>query len=46
MQFLKESLFSIRVQQNGESIDRYITNLYTLAEVSAFGEVRNELIRD
>ena len=46
MQFLNESLFSMRVQQNGESVDRYITNLYTLAEFSVFGEVRDESIRD
>ena len=36
----------MRVQHEGESVDSFITDLYTLAEFYAFGELHDELIRD
>ena len=38
--------FNMRVQQEGESVDSFITDLYTLAEFCVFGELHDELIRD
>ena len=38
--------FNMRVQEEGESVDSFITDLYTLAEVCVFGDLHDELIRD
>ena len=36
----------MRVQQGGESVDSFTTDLYILAEFCVFGELHDELIRD
>ena len=36
----------MRVQTEGESVDTFITDLYTLAELCNFSDLRDELIRD
>ena len=46
MLFFKRARFNMRVQQEGESVDSFITDLYTLAEFCEFGELHDELIRD
>ena len=38
--------FNMRVQTEGESVDNFITDLYTLAEFCDFSDLRDELIRD
>ena len=38
--------FNQRRQQQGESVDAFITNLYCLADRCNYGELRNEMIRD
>ena len=38
--------FNMRVQTEGESVDTFITDLYTLAELCNFSDLRDELIRD
>ena len=38
--------FNMCVQEEGESVDSFITNLYTLAEFCVFGDLHDELIRD
>ena len=38
--------FNMRKQEDGESVDTFITALYTLAEHCKFGTLKNELIRD
>ena len=38
--------FNQRRQQEGESVDSFITALYTLVEHCGFGELRDEIIRD
>ena len=38
--------FNQRRQQDGESVDSFITALYTLVEHCGFGELRDEMIRD
>ena len=38
--------FSLRSQQDGESVDNFITDLYCLAKYCEFGTLRDELIRD
>ena len=38
--------FNIRVQQPGEEVDVFITDLYTLAEKFEYGTLKDELIRD
>ena len=38
--------FNMRKQEEGESVDTFITALYTLAEHCKFGTLKNELIRD
>ena len=38
--------FNQRSQQNGESVDSFITALYTLVEHCGLGELRDEMIRD
>ena len=35
----------MRVQEEGESVDSFITDLYTLAEFCVFGDLHDELIR-
>ena len=37
---------NMRVQTEGESVDTFITDLYTLAELCNFSDLRDELIRD
>ena len=39
-------LFNKREQESGESFDPYLTNLWSLAKMSNFGELRDNLIRD
>ena len=38
--------FNMRVQKEGEPVDNFITDLYTLAEHCNFGTLHDELIRD
>ena len=38
--------FNSRKQQEGEPVDTFITDLYSLAEHCSFGDLRDELIRD
>ena len=38
--------FSMNVQTDGESVDNFKTDLYTLAEFCDFSDLRDELIRD
>ena len=38
--------FNSRVQQTDESVDSFVTALYTLAETCEFGELKEDLIRD
>ena len=38
--------FNLRSQQDGESVDNFITDLYCLAEYCEFGTLRDDLIRD
>ena len=38
--------FNMRVQTEGESVDNFITDLYTLAEFCDFSDLRDKLIRD
>ena len=38
--------FNQRRQQQGESVDAFITDLYCLADRCNYGELRNEMIRD
>ena len=38
--------FNTRSQKEGEPVDSFVTDLYTLAEFCNFGNLRKELIRD
>lgn len=38
--------FNSRNQEDGESVDTYITALYSLAEKCNFGSLYNDMIRD
>ena len=38
--------FNLRKQEEGESVDQFITSLYTLAEHCDYGELKDQLIRD
>ena len=38
--------FNMREQEEGEPIDVFITDLYTLAEHCSYGELHDEMIRD
>ena len=38
--------FNFRVQKEGESVDSFITDLFTLAEKCDYGDLHDELIRD
>ena len=38
--------FNLRKQEEGESVDQFITSLYRLAEHCDYGTLKNELIRD
>ena len=38
--------FNSRVQQQGESVDSFITALHCLVEHCQYGNLRNEMIRD
>ena len=38
--------FNMRHQEEGESVNAYITDLYALAEHCDYGALRNELIQD
>ena len=38
--------FNSRVQQQGESVDSFITSLHCLVEHCQYGNLRNELVRD
>ena len=38
--------FYLRCQGEGESIEQFITSLYSLAELCEFGALKDELIRD
>lgn len=38
--------FNLRTQQDGGSVDTFITDLYCLAEYCEFGTLRDDLIRD
>ena len=38
--------FNRRCQREGESVEQYITELYNLAELCAYGELKEEMLRD
>ena len=38
--------FNGRIQQEGESVEHFITSLYNLAENCEYGEMKGEMIRD
>lgn len=38
--------FNLRKQEDGEAVDSFITSLYKLSEHCAYGNLRDELIRD
>ena len=38
--------FNLRIQEEGESVEQFITSLYTLAEDCAYGELKSEMICD
>ena len=38
--------FNLRKHEEGESVDQFITSLYTLAEHCDYGELKDKLIRD
>ena len=38
--------FNQRIQQEGESVESFITDLYALSETCNYGELTNEMIRD
>ena len=38
--------FNVRKQEQGESVDAFITALYELAEHCSYGELHDEMIRD
>ena len=38
--------FNRRIQEEDESVDQFITNLYSLADNCEFGNMKDELIRD
>jgi len=38
--------FNMRHQEEGESVDTFITSLYELAEHCGYGDLHNEMIRD
>ena len=38
--------FNMRRQEEGESVDNFITSLYELAEHCGYGDLHNEMIRD
>lgn len=38
--------FNMRKQEDGKSVNSFITALYELAEHCNYGELRNEMIRD
>ena len=42
----KRAKFNQRRQQEGESVDSFITALHTLVEHCGFGSLRDEMIRD
>lgn len=42
----ERAIFNLRSQQDGESVDNFITDLYCLAEYCEFGTLRDDLIRD
>ena len=42
----ERSKFNLRVQQEGESVDSFITDLHCLAQHCNYGLLRNEMIRD
>lgn len=42
----ERACFNGRVQREGESVEQFITSLYSLAENCAYGELANEMIRD
>ena len=45
-QVRKNIIFESRIQEDKESVDQFITNLYSLAENYEFGTMKDELIRD
>ena len=38
--------FNQKVQEKGEPVDTFITNLYALAEHCGYGELHDEMMRD
>lgn len=38
--------FNVRKQQEGEPVDSFVTDLYSLAEHCAYRDLHNEMIRD
>jgi len=38
--------FNSRIQESGESVDSFVTALYSLIETCEYGNIKNELIRD
>ena len=42
----ERSKFNMRKQEEGESVDTFITALHTLAERCNYGQLKDDLIRD
>ena len=42
----ERAMFNSRRQEDGETVDSFITALYTLSEHCQYGNLRNEMIRD
>ena len=42
----KRTKFNQRKQQQGESVETFVTDLYCLADRCDYGQLRNEMIRD
>ena len=42
----KRTWFKRRNQEEGESAEQFITNLYSLADNCAYGDLKDDLIRD
>ena len=42
----EQAKFNLRKQEEGESVDLFITTLYELAEQCGYADLHNEMIRD
>ena len=46
MSFYERMKFNQRIQQEGESVESFITDLHALSEMCNYGGLTNEMIRD